>query len=58
MIGFEGEEHWTIQKSTSIASKINSKRLDTLANQDENLNWELYHQDNKKKKNSFLNQPL
>ena len=51
VISFEGEKHWAIQKSSF-------KRMDAPTNQDENLNWELHHQDNKKKKNSFLNQPL
>jgi uncharacterized protein YndB with AHSA1/START domain len=46
MVGPEGQEHWSIQKYTSISPKSNFKMLNAFADKDENpelpgSNWDL-----------------
>jgi uncharacterized protein YndB with AHSA1/START domain len=41
MVSPEGEEHWSVQKFTSITPKTNFKILSAFADKDENINTEM-----------------
>ncbi|HET6252926.1 MAG TPA: SRPBCC domain-containing protein [Puia sp.] len=41
MVSPEGQEHWSLQKYTSISPKTNFKYLDAFADKDENINAQM-----------------
>lgn len=41
MVSPEGEEHWSVQRYTSISPSSNFKQVDAFADKDENINTEL-----------------
>jgi uncharacterized protein YndB with AHSA1/START domain len=41
MVGPEGQEHWSIQKYTSISPKTNFKLISAFTDKDENINEEM-----------------